>query len=426
MAEETRSGLSGRHVAVHVCGGIAVVKVPELITALRRHDVEVRVAMTATATSFISPTTLRSLSGHPVAWRLFPPKGRVLAGEKDEESGPGMTHLDLSNWADLHLVVPATASTLARLAAGLADDVVTSTLLATTAPILVAPAMETGMWRNPVTQRNLATLVSGGVQVVGPIEGRLASGRIGAGRMAAPAEILAAVARALQPEGTLRGWKVLVTAGGTREPIYPVRYLGNRSSGRMGECLAQAAAARGAEVHLISAAERVPELPGVATVSVETSEEMLRACLKLLPAVRLVLMAAAVADFRVESPRSSKIHRHQQKELALHLVPTVDILARLTAERPPGCLMVGFAAESEEVVEGGRAKLGQKGCDMIVANPVTGAHSAMGGEMAEATLLLRGGRTVELEWQSKAAIAAAILDEVTALAEEAPPHPLPG
>jgi phosphopantothenoylcysteine decarboxylase/phosphopantothenate--cysteine ligase len=337
-----------------------------------------------------------------------------------------MVHLDLASWADCHLVVPATASTLARLAAGLADDVVSSTLLATTAPIVVAPAMETGMWRNPATQQNLATLVVRGAQVVGPVSGRLASGRIGEGRLAEPTEILAATLRVLRPEGPMRGWEVLITAGGTREPIDPVRYVGNRSSGKMGNQLALAAAARGATVHLITAADAACELSGVDIVRVETADEMLRVCRDLLPSVRLILMAAAVADFRVEHPASRKLHRQDYSELELRLVPNVDILARLIADRKEGCLVVGFAAETEDVARRGLAKLEQKGCDIIVANPVSGDHSAMGTEMAEATLLVRGGRTIELDWRPKSEIAAAILDEVLRLDEDAPSPQLPG
>jgi len=423
MAEEMRPELSRRRVAVHVAGGVAVVKVPELITLLRRQGAEVRVAMTPSATSFISPTTLRALSGNPVAWRLFPARGS--ARSVDDETGHGMAHLDLATWADCHLVVPATASTLARLALGLADDVVSATLLATAAPIVVAPAMETGMWHNPATQQNLAVLVARGARVVGPVSGRLASGRLGEGRLAEPAEILAATLLVLRPQGPLRDWEVLVTAGGTREPIDPVRYLGNRSSGKMGERLAAEAANRGAVVHLVTAAEAAPELPGVETVRVETADQMLRACLALLPSARLVLMAAAVADFRVEQPSSRKLHRRSQPVLELRLVPNVDILARLTADRPAGCLIVGFAAETEGVARGGLAKLKRKGCDMIVANPVGGEHSAMGGDMAEATLLTRSGRTIELDWRPKSAIAAAILDEAERLDEDAPSPKLP-
>jgi phosphopantothenoylcysteine decarboxylase/phosphopantothenate--cysteine ligase len=421
MADLVGQQLSGRKVAVHVCGGVAVVKVPELITALRGEGAEVRVAMTPSATSFISPTTLQALSGNPVSWRLFPAKDRAReAGLVEPVEGHGMAHIDLSSWADCHLVVPATASTMARLALGLADDVVSSTLLATRAPFILAPAMETGMWRNPATQQNLATLVGRGALVVGPVSGLLASGRQGEGRMAEPEAILAATLRLLRPEGPLRGWEVLVTSGGTREPIDPVRYLGNRSSGKMGARLAAEAAARGANVRLVTAVEADIDLPMVEITRVETAEEMLQACLASLPATRLLLMAAAVADFRVEEFSASKLHRSQLPELQLRLMPTVDVLGRLIAERPPGCVVVGFAAETEQVAERGKEKLERKGCDMVVANPVSGEHSSMGGDMAEATLLTRDGRTRELAWQPKAAIAAAILDEAERLAKESP------
>jgi phosphopantothenoylcysteine decarboxylase/phosphopantothenate--cysteine ligase len=334
-----------------------------------------------------------------------------------------MAHIELASWAECHLVVPATASTLARLAAGLADDVVSASLLASSAPVILAPAMETGMWRSPATQENLATLVERGAQVVGPVRGRLASGREGEGRMAEPAQILAAVLELLGADGPLRGWEVLVTAGGTREPIDPVRYLGNRSSGRMGEKLAAEAAARGATVHLVTAAEVQPELPRVAITRVETAAQMLEACRRLLPRARLLLMAAAVADFRVERPSERKIHRGQAAVLELRLVRNADILAQLMAERPPGCIVVGFAAETEEVRQRGLAKLRSKGCDLMVANPVSGEHSAMGGDSAEATLLARDGRVVELGWQPKSQIAAQILDEAQRLAGELPSQP---
>ncbi|MGH7691759.1 MAG: bifunctional phosphopantothenoylcysteine decarboxylase/phosphopantothenate--cysteine ligase CoaBC [Candidatus Dormibacteria bacterium] len=413
MAEQDPPQLSGRRVAVHVCGGVAVVKVPELLTELRRQGAEVRVAMTPSATSFISPTTLRALSGNPVAWRLLPSRRSPVAPEQEE--GHGMAHIELSGWAECHLVVPATASTMARLAAGLADDVVSSTLLATTAPVVLAPAMESGMWRNQATQANVATLKARGARVVGPVKGRLASGRVGEGRMVEVAEILAAAMGILRSDGPMRGWEVLVTSGGTREPIDPVRYLGNRSSGRMGECLALAAASRGAKVCLVTAAERCRDLPGVEMVVVATAEEMLRACQARLNTTRLLLMAAAVADFRMAQPSRSKLHRHEDSGLELRLVPNVDVLARLTQDRPQGCLVVGFAAETEAVLERGRVKLTQKGCDMIVANPVSGERSAMGGEMAEAALITSGGREIALEWQPKPAIAARILDEVLRL-----------
>ncbi|MGH7639875.1 MAG: bifunctional phosphopantothenoylcysteine decarboxylase/phosphopantothenate--cysteine ligase CoaBC [Candidatus Dormibacteria bacterium] len=423
MAGESRSRLEGRRILVHVCGGIAAVKVPELLTELRRSGAEVRVAMTPAATSFISPSALRALSGHPVAWRLLPSRrpGRVQepgqgGGDPDDH---GMAHLDLASWAEFHLVVPATASTLARLAAGLADDVVSATLLAAEAPVLLAPGMESAMWRNPITQSNLAQLRERGMEVVGPVEGRLASGRVGVGRLATAEGILAELERLAGGQGPLAGWRVLVTSGGTREPIDPVRYLGNRSSGRMGSALADAAARRGALVTLVTTVA-VPRPPGGAeVVLVETAEEMLQACRQRIAEIRLLLMAAAVADYRVERPSKVKLHRRHQSALELRLVPTADVLQELVRIRPPGCLVVGFAAETEDVVESGRRKLEEKGCDLVVANPVVGSHSAMGGQMGEATLLARDGRTTQLEWQPKVGLAQLVLDEVQRLAQVA-------
>ena len=394
------SVLAGRRVVVHVCGGIAAVKAPQLVTALRREGAEVRVAMTAAATSFISPLALQALSGHPVA--------HPLRGGAGAEAG--MPHLDLAHWAEAHLVVPATASTIARLACGLADDIVSATLLASSAPRLLAPAMETGMWESAATQANLATLRARGAHLVGPTAGRLASGREGMGRMAEPEEILGAARLLLGPGRELAGVVVLVTAGGTREPIDPVRYLGNRSSGRMGWELARAAIRRGAEVHLVTAAELPGELPGGELVRVETAAQMLAACRERLARARLLLMAAAVADFRLAQPWEHKLHRSDHPELDLHLEPNPDLLQELLQERPPGLRVVGFAAETEDVRLRGRAKLAAKGCDLLVANPVAGSHSAMGGERAEAVVLYPDGREVELTWAPKSLVAGRILD----------------
>ncbi len=420
MAEQPPARLRGRRVALHVSGGIALVKVPELITRLRREGAEVRVAMTPTATALISPTTLQALSGQPVAWRLPTPRGGRRSAE-EAAPGHGMAHLQLASWAELQLVAPATASTLARLALGLADDVVSATLLASPAPLLLAPAMETGMWRAAATQANLATLRGRGASVVGPVSGRLASGREGEGRMAEPGEILEAALALLSPAGPMRGWEVLVTAGGTREPIDPVRFLGNRSSGRMGLRLAAEAARRGALVRLVSTVPQ-PDLPeGVELIPVETGEEMLRACLRLLPRARLLLMAAAVADYRLERPSERKLHRSEAPELELRLVANVDVLAELSRARPRDCLVVGFAAETEDVRRRGEEKLRRKGCDLLVANQVGGERSAMGGDHAAATLLATDGRVTELAWEPKAEIAARILDEAERLAARVRP-----
>ena len=394
------SGLAGRRVLLHVCGGIAAVKVPSLITALRQEGADVRVTMTAAATSFISPLALQALSGHPVAH-----PGRGGAG-----GDSGMPHVDLAQWAEAHLVVPATASTIARLACGLADDIVSATLLASRAPLLLAPAMETGMWESPATQANLQTLRGRGAHLVGPASGRLASGHVGMGRMAEPGEIVEAARLLLEPGRELQGVVVLVTAGGTREPIDPVRYLGNRSSGRMGAELARAALRRGAEVHLVTAAESPEPLLGGELVRVETAAQMLEACLERLPRTRLLVMAAAIADYRLAEPFGQKLHRTEHEVLDLHLVPNPDLLQELVAKRPEGLRVVGFAAETEDVRRRGRDKLRRKGCDLLVANPVAGPRSAMGGDWAEAVVLYPDGREVELPWSPKSLVAGQILD----------------
>lgn len=393
---------------VHVCGGIAAVKAPELITGLRKEGAEVRVVMTAAATAFVAPLALQALSGHPVA---HPGRGAAV----DEA---GMPHIDLSAWADCHLVAPATATTIARLAVGLADDLVSATLLATRAPVLLAPAMETGMWENPATQANLGKLRSRGLHLVGPLSGRLASGREGMGRMAEPDQLLEAARLLVEPRRELAGVGVLVTAGGTREPIDPVRYLGNRSSGRMGLELARAAQRRGATVHLVTCAELDGSPAGVAVVTVETAQEMLAACRKLIPEVSLLLMAAAVADYRMAHPSEQKMHRSERPTLQLELVANVDVLGELLAERPAACKVVGFAAETEDFRRRGREKLVAKGCDLLVANPVSGEHSAMGGEEAEAVVLYPDGREVELPYAPKSLIAGRILDLAAGLLDQ--------
>lgn len=394
--------LADRRVLLHVTGGVAAVKVPQLITELRRGGAEVRAVMTAAATTLVAPLSLQALSGHPVAR----PGGGALFEA-------GMAHLDLASWPDCHLVVPATADVLARLAAGMAGDLVTATLLATTAPVVLAPAMETGMWENPATRANVRRLRDRGMHLVGPVSGRLASGREGLGRMAEPDQILAATAHLLRPRGELTGVGVLVTAGGTREPLDPVRYLGNRSSGRMGLELARAAARRGATVHLVTAADVGPTEFEV--VRVDTAEEMLRACLDRLSGTRLVLMAAAVADYRLDAPAAEKVHRSERPSWKLELVANVDVLDQLLRSRPEGCRVVGFAAETADVRQRGRDKLERKGCDMLVANPVAGEHSAMGGENAEAVVLMADGREVELPYAPKRVIAGRILDLAAAL-----------
>ncbi|HUY61344.1 MAG TPA: bifunctional phosphopantothenoylcysteine decarboxylase/phosphopantothenate--cysteine ligase CoaBC, partial [Candidatus Dormibacteraeota bacterium] len=406
--------LSGRRVLLHVSGGIAAVKVPELITRLRRAGALVRVTMSPGAQAFLRPVTLQALSGAPVATRLLDP-----GGEPPELAAHGMSHLTLGAWAEVQAVVPATASILARLATGLADEIVSGTALACPAPLIVAPAMEGAMWRHPATVDNVAALRARGAQVVGPVTGRLASGREDAGRLAPLEEIVAAIRRALgageaAAAGELAGWVVVVTAGGTREPIDPVRYLGNRSSGKMGWALAAECLRRGARVVLVTAAPPPPPQERLEVREVETAAEMLAAVRGALGGARCVLMAAAVADYRVPDPSVHKRKREADPAPVLTLVPTVDVLAAVLAERPPGCLVVGFAAETEAVLEHARRKLARKGVDLLVANQVSGPASAMGGDEAAVTVLRPDGTERSLSRRPKAAIARAILDEVVA------------
>ncbi len=414
--------LAGRRVLLHVSGGIAAVKVPELITRLRRAGALVRVTMSPGAQAFLRPVTLQALSGAPVATRLLDP-----GGEPPELAAHGMSHLTLGAWAEVQLVVPATASMLARLATGLADEIVSGTALACPAPLIVAPAMEGAMWRHPATVDNVASLRARGAQVVGPVRGRLASGREDSGRLAPLEEILAAVRRALgpggpapAPDGDLAGWVVVVTAGGTREPIDPVRYLGNRSSGKMGWALAAECLRRQAQVVLVTAAPPPPPRAGLRVLQVETAAEMLAAVRSVLGGARCVLMAAAVADYRVAAPSPHKRKREAEPAPVLTLVPTVDVLAAVVAERPPGCLVVGFAAETEAVLEHARRKLARKGVDLLVANQVSGEGSAMGGDQAAVTLLSPDGTERPLDRRPKAAVARAIVDAVVAAGPAGP------
>ena len=426
------TGLAGRRILVHVCGGIAVVKVFELLTVLRQEGAAIRIAMSPGALAFVAPMTLRALAGAPVATGLLGPAVGAPRGAPAEtaDAGHGMAHLELAEWAECQLVVPATADMCARLALGLSDELVSATALACPAPLVVAPAMEAAMWRHPATRANLATLAARGARVVGPVPGRLASGREDIGRLAPVAELVAAVAAALAapsagaasaaaPRAALAGVRVVVTAGGTREPVDPVRYLGNRSSGRMGGWLAAHALELGAEVVLVTAAPPPLPAPGLVVVEVETAEEMLAAVRRVLPAARLVMMAAAVADWRMASPRADKLKRQGRARLRLELVPTPDVLQTVVRERPPGCLVVGFAAETGELEGPAAAKLAAKGVDLLVANRVAGPESAMGGEGAGGLIVGRDGLHRQVPFGPKAAFAAAILEEASRLAARA-------
>ncbi len=389
----------GRRIVLGVAGGIAALKAGELITTLLKGGAEVRVMMTPEATRFVTPLTLQALSQHPVSCDLL-----------DVREQPEV-HINLSEWAEAVLIVPATANTLAKLAAGLADEVVSATVLATRAPLVLAPAMNDLMWEHPATRTNLATLRDRGAVVVMPGHGRLASGKVGWGRLAEPELILAGLGRALGA-GDLVGWHVVVTAGGTREAIDPVRYVGNYSSGKMGQALATAAAARGARVTLVTTA---PHPPLDATlVRVETAQEMLIALQQAAPDADALLMAAAVADFTPARPAPHKIKRGTQP-LRLELAPAVDVLAGVRPALKAGCVVVAFAAETQDLVAAAEKKLKAKGVDAIVANDVSLPGVGMGSDDNAVTLVVPGRAPEAISRRPKPAVAERVLDVVLEL-----------
>ena len=363
--------ISAKRILLIISGGIAAYKALELIRLLRRQDCGVTCVLTQNGGQFVTPLSLQALSETKVYTDLF-----SLTDESE------MGHIQLSRAADLLVVAPATANTLAKMAAGLADDLASTVLLATDKPVLVAPAMNVRMWLHPATQANMATLRQRGVRVVEPTEGAMACNEFGPGRLAEPADILAAINALLDPaHGPLTGRHALVTSGPTHEPIDPVRYLANRSSGRQGHAIAAALAELGARVTLVHGPVGIPAPPGVTAHPVQTALEMLQACQSALPA-DIAVFAAAVADWRVEAESAGKIKKQPgAAPPSLTLVANPDILATIAAARPGRPrLVVGFAAETGDLLEHAQAKLSRKNADWIVANDVSPATGIMGGE----------------------------------------------
>jgi phosphopantothenoylcysteine decarboxylase/phosphopantothenate--cysteine ligase len=398
---EVPGALRGLRLAVLVTGGIAAYKVADLVSQLVQAGCEVRVAMTTAATRFVGPATFHGLTGHPVATDIFDP------------SGPPEAHVELGDWAQLLLVAPATADTLARVARGRADDLVAATVLAARCPTVLAPAMNDAMWAKPAVAENLETLRGHGHLVVEPASGRLASGHVGTGRLPDTATLLAALARAAGGRRDLAGRLVVVSAGGTREPIDPVRYLSNYSSGKMGHAVAAAAADRGARVTLVTTAQPPPH-PGVRARPVETAEQMREALREEVRGAHLLVMAAAVADFRPVRRVERKIRREEGTgTLLLELERNVDIVRELSRE--PGAedvYRLGFAAEDAELLVKAQEKLERKGLDAIFANDVSRSDIGFGVEHNAGMLLLRDGTRVELERMTKREIADRLLDLV--------------
>jgi phosphopantothenoylcysteine decarboxylase/phosphopantothenate--cysteine ligase len=395
------SPLAGRRVLLGVTGGVAAYKAAYLARLLRERGAEVQVVMTPAATRFVGPETFAALTGRQAHSDVF---------ERTED----VLHVRLAHEADAAVVAPATANVLAKLATGVADELLTSTLLEFRGPLVVAPAMHSGMWIHPATVENLRVLQGRGVGVVGPVEGPLAAGDEGVGRMSEPEDIVAALERAVAERGgPLTARRILVTAGPTHEPIDAVRYVGNRSSGKMGYAVAREAAKRGAAVTLVSGPSPLPDPPGVEVVRVETAEEMREAVLARFEGVDAVVKAAAVADWRPKERVEGKLKKEAGTPELL-LEPTPDILREL-GERRGDRILVGFAAETADLEAAGRAKLREKRLDLIVVNEVGAPDTGFEADTNRAMILAADGDEEPLREWTKAELAATICDRLTAL-----------
>ena len=393
--------LDGRELILGVTGSIAAYKAVYLLRELTRCGARVTVCLSEHAREFVGPLTFRTLSGRPVLTTLF-----------DPQSDAAVEHVALAEQAAAVVVAPATANLIAKAAHGIADDFLTTVLLAARCPVVVAPAMDGGMWQHPAVVANVATLRARGVTVLEPDAGALASGLNARGRLPEVDTIVEAVLGALTPTRDLAGERVVVTAGPTREPIDPVRYISNRSSGRMGYALAAAAARRGAQVTLVSGPTALTPPSAAGFVPVQTAEQMREAVLHHAEWASIVIKAAAVADYRVRRPAEQKIKG--KRDLTLELTPNPDILAEVAA-RASGAFIVGFAAETHDVVANARAKLQAKGIDLLVANDVSRRDIGFDAEDNEVLLIDRWGGGRALPRMPKAAVADAILDEILAL-----------
>ncbi|WP_304221951.1 bifunctional phosphopantothenoylcysteine decarboxylase/phosphopantothenate--cysteine ligase CoaBC [Phascolarctobacterium succinatutens] len=399
--------LKGKKIVLGVTGGIAVYKAVDLVSRLRKHGCEVRVVMTEHAQQFVTPLTFKEISGNAVATSMW---------NSNQEFN--VEHIALANWADAFLVAPATANILAKMTYGIADDLLSTTLLAAQAPIVVCPAMNTGMYLNAATQENIAKLQSRGITVMPPASGHLACGTSGPGRLPEPQQIVEFMSSFFAGrEGDLRGLKVLVTAAGTREPIDPVRFVGNRSSGKMGYAVAQMAAERGAEVLLISGPSALAVPPNVKAVQVESTNEMLEACLAAYDGVDIVIKAAAVADYRPRNVADQKIKKKTDDALIVIMDKNPDILKTLGGKKTHQVL-VGFAAETQNLLANAREKVVKKNLDMIVANDVTAAGAGFNSDTNIVKFLYANGDVCELEQMPKVDVANRILDEALRIRKE--------
>jgi len=400
-------------VALGVTGGIAAYKAAELVRVLQDKGLEVQVIMTRSARRFVTPLTLASLSGRKVITDMFATSG----GEPNVESA--IEHIAVAQNIDALVVAPATANIIAKIARGIADDFLTTLCLATRAPLIIAPAMNVNMWENSATQENLDILRGRGATILDPDEGYLACGMTGPGRLASVETIARALFDTLGIREDLRDEKVLVTAGRTEEPLDAVRYLSNRSSGKMGYALAEASRRRGARVSLVSGPASLEPPQGVHFERVRTAEEMAEAVLRHLDESSVVLMAAAVADFRPAESQNGKIKKRDDFS-TIKVEPTRDILAEIARRRRPSQVVVGFAAEAERVLENASRKLREKGLDLIVANDVTREGAGFEVDTNIVTLIFPDGREIPLDKMSKLEVAKRVLDQVVEMKSRVP------
>ncbi len=394
-----------RCILLGVTGGIAAYKSVELARRLVQEGYRVKTVMTEHATELVTPLTFRTVTGEEVSVRLY------------EDGGSPIRHLSLAQEADLVVVAPATANIIAKMATGIADDLLSTTLLSATSPVIVAPAMNTEMYRHPATQANLRILEERGVTVVGPASGALACGAEGVGRMVEPDELLAVIREKLAVEKILHNVNILVTAGGTREPIDAVRYIGNYSTGKMGFALAEEARERGAQVTLVSGPTMLKPPVGVNFHQVDTAEEMYRKVLEEAEEAQVIIKAAAVADFAPVKVHPGKVKK-AGAELSIELKRTPDILAELGRRKKPGQILVGFSAETEDLLENSLKKLKEKNLDMIVANDISRKDSGFASDYNQAVIITAKGSREELPLLSKRKLAAEVLERVVRLKKE--------
>ena len=390
-----------------VGGGIAAYKSAELARALMERGFRVQVVLTSAAEKFITPLTFAALTGRKVITELF------ASASSEETLSSAVEHIAVAQENDILVIAPATADLLARLAHGLANDFLTTTYLAFTGPVILAPAMNSNMWMHPATQANLAILKSRGHQIIEPEEGLLACGTTGPGRLAEPERIADMVAGLTLHQRDLDGETVLVTAGPTEEPLDPVRFISNRSSGKMGYALAQAAAQRGARVILVSGPVKLPEPAGVQVIRVNTAVEMRNAVMEHLAEASIIVKSAAVADYHLSRVPQHKVKKTSAR-MSLDLDPTPDILAEL-GQKKGDRLLIGFAAETENLTDSARQKLKTKNCDMVVANLVNQEGTGFESDQNEVILVLRTGETIPIARAPKREIADRIFDQVTKL-----------